>query len=125
MQWLDNMCRACYVRKDGTAGAGGAVLAAVNTATPQAFHSRVLTYLQACYGHTEGTAGVTGALLAAGALQRHMAPAITNLRGVNPYVEAAAADWRRGGGRAAVLPRQTGPTVASTVRMQQKSCLVT
>lgn len=72
--------------------------------------------LQACYGHTEGTAGVTGALLATGALHRQMAPGITNLREVNPYVEAAAADWRRHGGRHAVLPRQTAPTATVAVR---------
>jgi hypothetical protein len=45
-----------------------------------------------------------------------MAPGITNLRDVNPYVEAAAADWRTGGGgRAAVFPRQTAPTAATLV----------
>ena len=71
--------------------------------------------MQACFGHTEGTAGVTGALMAAGALARDMAPGITNLRDVNPYVEAAAADWRAGGGRAAVFPRQTAPTAATLV----------
>ena len=71
--------------------------------------------MQACFGHTEGAAGVTGALMAAGALAQHMAPGITNLRNANPYVEAAAADWRTGGGHAAVFPRQTAPTAATLV----------
>ena len=81
--------------------------------------------MQACYGHTEGAAGVTGALLAAGALARRMAPGIVNLRDVNPYVGAAAADWGRGGGgvggsgRAAVLPRQTAPTPSVLVGSQR------
>lgn len=56
--------------------------------------------------------------MAAGALARHMAPGITSLRDVNPYVEAAAADWRTSGGRAAVFPRQTAPTAATPVSFE-------
>ena len=84
------------------------------------------SFAQACYGHTEGTAGVTGALLAAGALFRRMAPGIVNLREVNPYVGAAVADWRRGGGgRAALLPRQAAPAASAKVGVLHSACRCT
>ena len=70
--------------------------------------------LQACYGHTEGTAGITGALLATVALQRAMAPGIVNLVQMNPYVEAAVADWRARKDVRIVMPRQLGPAVGLT-----------
>lgn len=59
--------------------------------------------MQACYGHTEGTAGVTGLLLAVHAVALALAPPITNLQNVNPYVAAAS------GATADHLPRQAQP----------------
>ena len=54
-----------------------------------------------------------GVLLAIAAAQQAVAPGIMCLRGVNPYVDAALADWsRRGGGAAPVLARMAAPAPA-------------
>jgi acyl transferase domain-containing protein len=63
--------------------------------------------IKACYGHTEGAAGVTGALLGMVAEREQCQAAIVNLRGINPYVEAAALDWSKHR-IAACMPRQSG-----------------
>ena len=75
--------------------------------------------MQSCYGHTEGTAGITGALLALGALSRHSAPPVVNLRQINPHVEVAFADWRKRAGSCVALPRQQGPRLGSQVSLAQ------
>lgn len=74
--------------------------------------------MQATYGHTEGTAGITGMLLAVKALEHHAHTPVQNLRNVNPYVDAALADWRQQHGQNAVIARQLAPGI-----MQEVVCL--
>ena len=72
----------------------------------------VLTWkwiVQACYGHTEGTAGITGALLALTTLQQQTCTPVLNLRSINPYVQAALADWTANGKLSPMAPRQLMP----------------
>ena len=72
---------------------------------------------QACFGHTEGTAGITGALLALSAVGQRSAVPTVNLRHVNPYVEAALADWNARSSKAASVTRQLSPGTALQVRV--------
>ena len=62
---------------------------------------------KSCFGHTEGAAGLTGLLLAVRCLQDSSRPAIMHMRGMNPHVGAALADWQRQMGLDAVIPRQS------------------
>jgi hypothetical protein len=68
--------------------------------------------LQACYGHTEGAAGLAGALTAAALCSSAAAPPTASLRGLNPFVAAATADWRARQGMPAALPRCEMPAPA-------------
>ena len=61
---------------------------------------------QACYGHTEGAAGLAGAMTAAALCCSALAPPVTTLRQLNPYMAAAASDWRARQGMQAEIPRQ-------------------
>ena len=61
---------------------------------------------QACYGHTEGAAGLAGAITAAALCCSALAPPLTTLRHLNPYMAAAASDWRARQGMQAEVPRQ-------------------
>ena len=67
---------------------------------------------QACYGHTEGAAGLAGAMTAAALCCDALAPPVTTLRQLNPYMAAAASDWRARQGMQAELPRQVAPSPA-------------
>ena len=71
-----------------------------------------LWMVQACYGHTEGAAGLAGVLTAAAACCTALAPPVTSLRSLNPFVAAATAEWRARHGMPALLPRQTLPSSA-------------
>ena len=66
----------------------------------------VLGSVKSCFGHTEGAAGLTGALLAVQAIHHRDAPAIMNLRNMNPYVDSALGDWEKRGGMQASVARQ-------------------
>ena len=61
---------------------------------------------QACYGHTEGAAGLAGAMTAAAFCCSALAPPLTTLRHLNPYMAAAASDWRARQGMQAEVLRQ-------------------
>ena len=61
---------------------------------------------KSCFGHTEGAAGLTGLLLAVGCLQHCSRPPIMHLRGMNPHVGAALADWQLQMNLRPVIPRQ-------------------
>lgn len=73
---------------------------------PQQVH---LASVKACYGHTEGAAGLTGFLLAAHSLHGQACTPIMHLGHVNPFVEAALADWARGSTKSAIPSRQLQP----------------
>lgn len=66
----------------------------------------VLGSVKSCYGHTEGAAGLTGLLMAAMATSQQCSAPVLHLRSINPYVEAALADWCKSGPWAAAVPRQ-------------------
>ena len=71
---------------------------------------------QACFGHTEGAAGLAGALTAAALCSSTAAPPTASLRGLNPFVAAATADWRARQGMSAALPRCKMPAPALVCR---------
>ena len=67
---------------------------------------RAIVSNKSCFGHTEGAAGLTGLLLAASVVSQDIVPAIMHLRGMNPYVQAALADWSKSGHTVTQVPRQ-------------------
>ena len=74
--------------------------------------------MKACFGHSEGAAGIHGALLALLAVARRAAPPVMHARSLNPYVDAAVADWRQLHGVIAVVPRVPSTTaLASLARL--------
>ncbi len=75
--------------------------------------------VQACYGHTEGAAGLAGMLTAAAACCTALAPPVTSLRSLNPYVAAATAEWRARHGMSALLPRQILPSLTEARNLSE------
>lgn len=75
--------------------------------------------MKACFGHSEGAAGIHGGLLALLAVAKRAAPPVMHARSLNPYVDAAVADWRQTHGVIAVVPR-----VPSTTTLVLFACLL-
>ena len=69
--------------------------------------------VKACFGHSEGAAGIHGALLALLAVAKRAAPPVVHARSLNPYVDAAVADWRQTHGVTAMVPRVQSTTALS------------
>lgn len=91
-------------------GALGTALSDATLSSDSKPRATTLVSSKSCFGHTEGTAGITGLLLSISIMQKHTSPPVTNLRSLNPYVEAALgslADKRSRSGMRAM--RQAAP----------------